>query len=837
MIKKIFPLIALLVMAFNSIAQLKSPQEFLGYALGDRYTPHWKIISYFEYVAAQQHKKVKLIEYGRTVENKPLIAAFIASETNLENLEGIRMNNLRLANIARDKMAPNENTPAIVWMSYNVHGNETSSSEAAMQTLYSLVDPSNKQSAEWLNKTIVVIDPCINPDGRDRYVNWFTSVKGKHPNALMYAREHREPWPGGRTNHYYFDLNRDWVWQTQVESQARMKLYLDWMPQVHVDYHEQGIEEPYYFPPAAEPYHEVITPWQREFQQMIGKNHAKYFDQNGWLYFTKLRFDLLYPSYGDTYPTYNGAIGMTYEQGGIGAGLAAFTSSGDSLTLRQRIDHHFTTGMSTIELCAAQSSKLIKEYRRFFNKAVQDGYGNYKSFVIKYKTEDDQRIRQLLHLLDINGIRYETGTGSATGYNYQTGKQEKFSVNSNDILISVLQPRSAMVKVLFEPQTYISDSATYDITAWSLPYAYGLTAYASSDKIKSVGSYSIPILPQNKGEDVYGYVIRWNGVQSAKVAGLLLQKGILLRYNEQPFVVNGKQFDRGSIIILKTGNQNELEDLALIIKECCDSAGVFAEPITTGLVEKGDDFGSDRIHEMYYKEVVLLTGEGVNANAAGAVWHFFDQELEYPVTLVNTNDFQRINWEKTDVLIMSDGWYGFLNEKEQSEKLRNWIEKGGKLVAIDGGAIALSRLDWGLKLKKNETNTDKNENFESLLKSYENRERDELKDMTAGSVYEVEMDLTHPLAFGYGKSYFTLKQDEHLFELIKENGWNVGVIKKEALRAGFVGANLKSKLKEGLLFGEQLLGNGKIVYLSDDVLFRSFWQNGKLLLCNAMMFN
>jgi len=835
--KKLIPLFLFVAVTISSRAQLKSPQDFLGYSLGERYTPHWKIVSYFEYVAGQQNKKVKLVEYGRTAENRPLIAVFIASEKNLENLESIRMNNLRLANIARDRMAPDENAPAIVWMSYNVHGNETSSSEAAMQTLFSLVDPSNKQSAEWLNKTVVVIDPCINPDGRDRYVNWFTSVKGKNPNATMYAREHREPWPGGRTNHYYFDLNRDWVWQTQVETQARMKLYLNWMPQVHVDYHEQGIEEPYYFPPAAEPYHEVITPWQREFQQMIGKNHAKYFDQNGWLYFTKLRFDLLYPSYGDTYPIYSGAIGMTYEQGGIGAGLAAFTSSGDSLTLRQRIDHHFTTGMSTVELSALQATKLVKEYRQFFNKAVQEGYGNYKSFVIKYKTEDDQRIRQLLHLLDVNDIRYETGSGSAVGYNYQTGKQENFTINPKDVVVSVLQPRSAMVKVLFEPQTYVSDSATYDITAWSLPYAYGLTAYASTQKIKSSGSYNLAALPQNTGEDVYGYVIRWEGVQSAKAAGLLLNKGILLRYNEQPFVVNGKQFDRGSVIILKTGNQHDAENLASIVKESCDSAGVFAEPITTGLVEKGDDLGSDRIHEMNFKQVVLLTGDGVNANAAGAVWHFFDQELEYPVTLVNTSDFQRINWENTDVIIMSDGWYGFLNDKEQSEKLRSWVDRGGKIIAIDGGTIALSRLDWGLKLKKNETNTDKNENFESLLKTYENRERDELKDMTAGSVYQVELDQTHPLAFGYGKTYFTLKQDGRLFELIKENGWNVGVIKKGALRAGFVGSNLKSKIQDGLLFGEQLLGNGKIVYLTDDVLFRSFWQNGKLMLCNALMFD
>ena len=835
--KKLFLFPVIFFFTPSVFAQLQKPEQFLGYQLGSRYTPHFKIVQYFEYLSTQQPNKIKLIEYGHTSENRPLIAAFVGSEANIENLERIRVNNLRLANITRDRMAADENAPAIVWLSYNVHGNETSSSEAAMQTIYSLVDPSNKQSAAWLEQTVVVIDPCINPDGRDRYVNWFNSVAGKTPNALLYAREHREPWPGGRTNHYYFDLNRDWAWQTQAESKARMKLYLEWMPQVHVDYHEQGIEEPYYFPPAAEPYHDVITPWQREFQKMIGKNHAKYFDQNNWLYFTKLRFDLLYPSYGDTYPTYNGAIGMTYEQGGIGAGLAVFMASGDSLTLRQRIDHHYTTSMSTIELSAAQSKKLVKEYRSFFNKAVQEGYGNYKSYIIKYKKEDNQRIRQLLQLLDRNGIRYEAATGTTSGYNYLSGKEETFSVGVNDILISAIQPRSAMVKVLFEPQTSLSDSSTYDITAWSLPYAYGLNAYASKQKIKGTGSYIAESIPRNTGEDAYGYIIPWEGVSSAKAAGLLLQKGVMLRYNELPLETGGRKFERGSIIILKTGNKSFTDDLAEIVKQACDDANVYAVPITTGLVDKGDDLGSDRIYEMHQKNAVLLTGEGVNANAAGAIWHFFDDELNYPVTLVNTNEIQRVNWSQTDVLIMTDGRYSFLNEKEQSEKIRSWVEQGGKIILLDGAVATFSKLDWGLKLKKEEAASDKNDKASGTIKIYENRERDELMEMTPGSIYQVELDRTHPLSFGYPSYYFTLKQDGRIFELIKDNGWNVGVIKKNALRAGFVGANLKGKLEDGMLVGEQLIGNGKIIYFTDDLLFRSFWQNGKLMLCNALFFD
>src|SRR6185295_12415082 len=259
---------------------------------------------------------------------------------------------------------------------------------------------------------VVVIDPCINPDGRDRYVNWFNTIVGKESNPSLNAREHDEPWPGGRTNHYNFDLNRDWAWQTQVESQQRMKLYNQWLPQIHVDFHEQGINNPYYFAPAAQPYHEAITQWERDFQVTIGRNNAKYFDANGWLYFTKEVFHLFYPSYGDSYPIFNGGIGMTYEQGGGSAGgLGVIKEEGDTLSLVDRVMHHYTTSLSTIEISSQYAPRLIKEFRKFFIDAVTTGAGPYKSYLIKNNPQDTERINALLELLDKNGIQYGTGSG------------------------------------------------------------------------------------------------------------------------------------------------------------------------------------------------------------------------------------------------------------------------------------------------------------------------------------------------------------------------------------------------------------------------------------------
>ena len=833
MYKKLFAFIILFItITHQSLAQLQSPEQFLGYKIGSRYTPHWRLVEYYKHVAASVPSIMKLQEYGRTNEGRPLMVSFISSASNITNLENIRTNNLALAQMSDGKSSVT-NAPAIVWLSYNVHGNETSSSEASLLTLYALVDPANTKTKSWLENTVVIIDPCLNPDGRDRYVNWFNSVSGKNVNPLLDAREHREPWPGGRTNHYNYDLNRDWAWQTQVESQQRIKIYSQWLPQIHVDFHEQGVNNPYYFAPAAAPYHEVITPFQRNFQNNIGRNHAKYFDEKGWLYFTKEVFDLLYPSYGDTYPTYHGAIGMTYEQaGGPAGGAAALTDDGDTLTLLDRATHHYTTSISTIEIASQNAPQLINEFQKYFRTAVTTGVGVYKSYVIKNNSKDEQRINALIDLLNKNNIVYGTGKASSyRGLNYDNGKEENFSTTASDIIIPSIQPRSALVQVLFEPNTLVEDSATYDITAWSLPYVYGVKAFATRQNIETTKS-SMQVKPiSNPTADAYGYAIKWNGVPSVKFVSQLLQKGIRLRFNESPFETGGQSFDRGAIVVLKTSNQN-FPNFWQTVRHSANESKIQLTPITTGFVDKGNDFGSSKFHTLKNRKVALLTGEGTSPNAAGEVWHFFDQEIQYPITLINANDFGRADWRQFDVLIIPDGNYRFLGDKAQSESFKDWISKGGNVVALGSAVEQLSKLEWStIKLKKDSDSASKNED---PLRKFENRERDFIQNTTPGSIFRVEFDNTHPLGFGYPNYYYTLKQDEKIYEFIKEGGWNVGVLKKNKQVAGFVGSKLINRLQNGLLFGTQDLGRGSITYLADNVLFRSFWENGKLMFSNAV---
>jgi hypothetical protein len=722
---------------------------------------------------------------------------------------------------------------------------EPSSSEAAMKTVYSLLQPSGN-ATEWLKNTVVMIDPCLNPDGRDRYANWQNSVTGVQPDPNPVSREHREPWPGGRTNHYYFDLNRDWAWQTQVESRHRIKLYHEWLPQVHVDFHEQGFNEPYYFAPAAEPYHEVITPWQRSFQQMIGKNNAKYFDEKGWLYFTKERFDLFYPSYGDTYPTYNGAIGMTFEQGGIRGGVAVELEDGDTLTLADRIEHHYTTGLSTVEVSSRNASQLLKEFTKFYADALAGNGLTYRYYIVRKDASmgaDGGTIGKYLRQNHLQ-FGYASSKTAARGFNYVTGKEEAFTILEGDIVVPAQQSRSAMVKVLFEPNARLLDSATYDITAWALPYAMGLQAYAVKEKISLPGlRESLPIAGSGPAvstvpESAYAYVVPWTGFGSATFLAQLLQAGIKVRYAEQPFEVNGRKFDRGSLIVTRAANQWKGKSLSAEIMKAMGKSPDFHEgivPIQSGFVDKGFDLGSDRVRYIRKPRVVILTGEGAGSNAAGELWHYFEQQLKYPVTVLQAADLDNFAWKNADVLVIPDGYYRFLSDKNTVEKLRTWVQQGGRIVAIENAVSQLAAQEWSLQEKKKEEGKKESEGagYESL-KRYEDREKEYLSASIPGAVYRVELDNSHPLAFGYPSTYYTLKQSDQVFGFLKSGGWNVGVIKKDGYITGFAGVKTRDKIRDGLVLGVQEIGRGQIVYFVDDPIFRGFWENGKLLLANAV---
>jgi Zinc carboxypeptidase len=816
-----FVVVTILFFSVNLFAQLKSPSEFLGYPIGTEFSRHADVVRYFEHVAANSNM-VTYHSYGKTNERRPLTYAIISSPKNLANIEEIRTNNLKQAGILEGDSNPEV---AIVWLSYNVHGNEASSLEASMLTLYQLI--TEKQT--WLENTVVIIDPCINPDGRDRYANWFNQVRATPYNPSQIASEHNEPWPGGRPNHYLFDLNRDWAWATQVESQQRIKIYNQWLPHVHVDFHEQGINEPYYFAPAAEPYHEIISPWQRDFQIQIGKNHAKYFDQEGWLFFTRQFFDLLYPSYGDTYPTYLGSIGMTYEQAGHGrGGLGVNTDEGYELTLVDRVAHHTTTGLSTVEIASMNAKKLNSEFKKFFDNSKL----SVKSYVLKGHPD---KIKTLTDLLDLHEIKYGFSSGgTVSGMDYQTNGKGSMD-SKGGLVVSTDQPKGKMVKVLFEQDAKVTEPLTYDITAWSIPYAYGLDCISSTSLVTANASNPSDrainqVVPSSS---LAGYIVTWNSVNDAAFLADLLQQNIKVRFSEKDLSFKGDTFKKGSLVITKSDNRNRT-DFTEVVTQTANKHNRNLYVAGTSFSDNGTDFGSRDVKIINNNKIALLKGSGTSSLNYGAIWHFMETQLQYPVTSIDTDDFNVDVLQNFDVLIIPSGWYHRLLNDSLLGDLKDWIKKGGKVIAFDNALGAFDGKD-GFELKKNKTKEDESEEKANLI-PYGERERNSVKGHNPGSVYKVKMDPSHPMAFGYGDTYYTLKLGTDSYQLL-EDDYNVGYIANDVLVvSGFSGEDAKTSLKNSLVFGEVRIGEGSIIYLVDDVLFRSFWENGKLLFVNSLFF-
>jgi len=807
--KKQMLTVFLCLLTFVMDAQNFTPTSFLGYEIGTRFTRQDKVVDYFYALQASYPSMMKVEKYGETYEHRDLLLAFFGTQENLKKLEEIRQNHQNHA--ASEKLA-------IVWLSYNVHGNESSGTEAAMQTAYRLLT----DKAAYLANTIVIMDPCLNPDGRDRYVNFYQQYGNAPADIHKFSAEHKEPWPSGRPNHYLFDLNRDWAWMTQIESEQRVQRYNQWLPHVHVDFHEQGINEPYYFPPAAEPYHEVITNWQRDFQKEIGANHASYFDKEGWLYFSKEIFDLLYPSYGDTYPTYSGSIGMTYEQGGSGrAGLAVITQVGDTLSLKDRVSHHVTTGLSTVEMSAKNAAKLVKEYQQF---CVQKNY-KYKTYVLR---SSQAKLEPLMTLMKKNSIQVEmittsTQESSSKAYHYQNGQMETLKLVQGDMLIHTNQEKGTLVNVLFEPKTRLSDSLTYDITAWTLPFAFGVEAWAietgnSKGTVFSGWSASLNQVPS---PTCYAYVAAWESMKSTRFLTELQEAGMDVYFNEKGFKAQDMTFNPGTLIILR--GENKRSDFDQAVLKIANTCAVDVRALSSGFVQEGLDLGSSSVKKIPKHEIGILMGEEASSLNVGEIWHFFERQMGRSIHLVFTDDLAEA-LPKLTVLFVPEGGIS-LSENTQ---VKEWIQGGGKLIVM-GYAVNDFVGKEGFDISQVENKTD------SLQKPvpFSKQERDQVSNNIIGAIYECEFDSSNPLSFGYDR-YYTLRQSA---EQMKVSEANVFHLKKDAKALnGFVGSRVKQQQSEAAIAGYQSYGRGTVIYFIDNPLFRGFWESGKLMIANAVFF-
>lgn len=812
-------------------AALQSPDDFLPMDYGQDFTLHHEVVDYVYHVA-QHSPRVRVEEYGRTPEGRPMLLAYVSSEENLAQLEDIRINNLRKTGLESGN-ADADLDRAIVWLSFGVHGNEAGAIESSISTLYELARPANTNAEQWLENTVVIIDPCLNPDGFARYVNWYRGIANRLPNPQPGVREHDEPWPGGRVNHYCFDLNRDWAWQTQPESAQRMVSYHAWMPHLHVDYHEQYPENPYYFAPAAAPFHPYISQWQRDFQYDVGENHARYFDRNGWLYFTREIFDLLYPSYGDTYPTFHGSVGMTHEQAGHGiAGRAYLLSNRDTLSLQDRIDHHTATALSSVEVASANAEAIVRNFGDYFERGRNNPDGQYKTYIISRDNSTD-RLRALTELLDRNSIAYQSveGNTKVNGYRYLDNSTGSVSVQKGDLLVSAYQPLSVLTQVLFEPAPELEDSLTYDITAWSLPYAFGLKAYATTQRINSKTDFELEQAANSGQGTPYAFALPWTDVASAALLSDLLQRGIRVRFATAGFQIGGEAFEAGTLVITRADNRKQA-DWATQVRQATKDAKQNLTALNTGFAESGPDLGSDAMAFLEAPRVALLHGESINPNGFGEAWHLLEQLLAYPVDVYDAEDISRVAAGDYDVLLMPSGSYDWSSEEWTA--LNKWINGGGRLIAL-GRAVGVLAGQEGFSIEQ-QSETEEEEELDtendSRLHPYSGAARRNVTNSIPGAIFTATVDETHPLAFGLDGHYHTLRTSASSFAYL-ESG-NAAYLQGPQDPVGFAGAEALKQVENSLVFGREDKGRGSVTYLPDNPLFRGFWRQGQLVFCNAL---
>lgn len=819
---------------------LKSPDEFLGYELGTQFTYHHKADEYMKYIA-DYSPLAEYRSYGTTYEGRPLSVCIISSEENLALLEEYRKNNLVKTGLATGDFTGKQ--IPFVWLAYNVHGNEAAGMEAALKTLYTLVSGKHQDLAEYLKGCIVIIDPCQNPDGHELYTVRYRNSRSLFMNPDNNAWEHKQGWPGSRANHYMFDLNRDWTWQTQTETQQRLALYNQFMPHIHADFHEMGPESTFFFAPGAEPRHNVITPWQHEFHKLMGKANADLFDEKYRLYFTKESFDLFYPSYGDTWPLFNGAMGFTFEQSGGGvSGLAYKLKSDDTLTLKERIDGHLTASLATIKVSYDNRDKLISEFNRYFDNNSNNPAFKYKSVIVKGSNEKSN-INDMLELFDRHQIRYSFAGSQGKkfrGFEYTTDKEGELIIEKGDILISAYQPQSKFVEVLFEPDSKASDSITYDLSAWALPYVYNLKAFAIRERIPAdTGKVVKENIVNPAGTSrPYAYIVDYHGFDELKFIAALYMKDIKLRYSVKPFKTDGKNFNRGSIIVARGDNRSSGDKFDAIVKQAADECRVRLVPAQTGLVENGKDFGSAHSPLRKKRSVAMFCGEGTSSSSAGELWYFFERELNYPVSLINTKDAPGVDLSAYDLLIMPSGSYQGLKDT-----IMDYVKRGGRVLALENSISVFSGSKSTSLSKAMETKSAEDKAAEKKVRSddtshlkrfdYTIENRYAISSRSAGSIYKVKIDDTHPYAFGLGKEWFIMKRTAGYPFL--PSGNNIGYILDKEPLSGFAGFKYKDKIKNTLVIGSENIGKGEVIYITDNPYFRAFWKSGRALVGNVVL--
>ena len=797
---------------------IKSPEEFLGYPIGEMQTRHDLIVSYMEYLS-NVSDKAQILHYGQTYEKRKLVILAISSSDKIIDLEKIRENHISYLDPEHpnySKESKPENLPVIINLAYSVHGNEPSTSEAALLTAYTLISSKSDEISKYLSDSIILIDPTLNPDGRDRHTHWVNTYKGSPLVDDPQDAEHNEYWPGGRTNHYWFDLNRDWYLGIHPESRSKLKWYHSWKPNVTADFHEMGTNSTYFFVPFKPngSLNPVIPKENYDyFNFLFGSYFADALDEMGTLYFTREIFDRTYPGYGSAYPDYLGGIGLLFEQASS-RGFKQKTQFGE-ITFPFTIKNQYVSGMTTVKASVANKEKLKDYQNNFYKSAITDSSRKKVRGYIFNEGNDKNKTKAFIDKLKLHDI--------------------KVLNNKEQFYVPTVQKNYRLVRSFFETHQQYRDSVFYDASAWSMANIYDIDYSASNkdfvgeevddiDELFEVNEFS---------ESNYAYIIDSQDYNIPAVTYDLLNNEVFTSASFKPFTIQTstgtKSFNYGSLIIplsvQKKLNSDELYEKMKSIQKKYD---VNIYSVESGLSSSGVDLGSGYVMPLNKPSAMMLIGTGVRSYEAGEVWHLLDQRVGMPITKVPMRNFDNISMDKYNVLVLVSGNYKFSDN--QIEKIKTWAENGNTIISIGSGSKLLidkKIVDENL-LEKEESNAI---NYLAYGDARENRGKEQIGGVILNSI----IDLSHPLAFGYENNTLPLYKNNSIWLKPSKNNYSSVVrYSDNSLIDGFLSENNKEKIKESVSLVVSRVGRGIAVMFADNPNFRGAWYGTNRLFLNAI---
>lgn len=802
-------------------SEIPKPSDIIGHEVGEWHVTHDKLVFYMQ-TLAKASDRITIETRGETFEGRPLLLLTVTSTKNHQNLEEIREEHLALseggsASLDTSKM------PIVVYQGFSIHGNEPSGSNASLAYAYYLAAAQGAEIDAMLDNMVILLDPSFNPDGLQRFAYWANTNRSKNLNPDRNEREYHEVWPGGRTNHYWFDMNRDWLPVQLPESRARIKTFHKWLPNILTDHHEMGTNSTFFFQPGEPTRVNPLTPKiNQELTAEIGTYHAKALDKIGSLYYSEENYDDYYYGKGSTFPDVNGSIGILFEQGSSRGHIQE--SENGILTFPFTIRNQFTTALSTIDAAKNMRSKILDYQRNFYSDIKSEASRSRTKGYVFGDSKDASKAWHLAEILNRHKIKFHELASDAniSGKSYKKGSSYVVPLNQKN-------PR--LINAMFEKRTAFTDSLFYDVSAWTLPLSFNLD-YAELTSLSNAGNVVSNFQPLSgavSGQSNYAYLFEWHEYYTPRALNTILEKGLRAKTAKSPFSLEGKNYDYGTIMIPVQNQSLNPKELHNFLSKIAKDNQLQITGVATGLT-KGIDLGSNDFDPVRKQKVAILVGDGVRPYDAGEIWHLFDTRYDMKITKIDTKYFNVVDLSKYTDLILPSSWGNTILDKKGADKIKDWVRGGGTVIGYRNVANWYKKNGMmKLELKK-DSMVAKNIAFD--------QKGDFLgAQVTGGAIFEAKQDRSHPINYGYKNDIISLFRNTNIYIKPDKNSYNNPIqYTNDPLQSGYISEENAELIKNSVPFKVNRMGRGRIILFTDNTNFRAFWYGTNKLLMNAIFF-